>query len=673
MFDSLLHRKSNIFIRNNQLSKSNLDPNPVINYNGQTPGGKQVKIRTRLMILNILFIAGIIGTTAIFYYEQAVQKNILETVQTGTEVKADLFRTNALTKELLLTSNLKTGYNNFNAQYAQMMASLELFRNSSQYRKLILADENGRKREASLDNIIGFVEKKITEVDGQLQSLFDTYPAYLPGLYDAYQFYGDVDINIASSEVVNLTVYLGDSFERTLNELISFLQKRADEQQNLTRLISFVLVGLLLLFVLFLSLGMVRKLQQQLIGLKKSMEVLATGDFSRRLVVKGRDELSSLAESMNRFIDDFSSVIDEVKTISVESAELKDAVNSATNESAAAVQQMSANISSISNQINNLVENLTTSDQASKRIAEGINSLVDKIENQSSAVTQSSSSIEEMTASIESVARIARQRQEASEALVEITAKGGEQVAITNKLIEENASDVKEILEVIEIINNVASQTNLLSMNAAIEAAHAGESGRGFAVVAEEIRKLAESTNENSKRIRKTITTIADRIQQILESSNESSDSFQAIDSETKQNSQAMAEIASTMKELSLGSNEIMDAMNSLSNSTQEIQDNSELMRESTIQVSDAVTSITGIGDQVRDGIMEIEAGAKDISGAMENVNELNEKSSESIDQLHAQVDRFKTACGEEDELSESIEGDIEKVCAEPDEEMESV
>jgi methyl-accepting chemotaxis protein len=140
-----------------------------------------------------------------------------------------------------------------------------------------------------------------------------------------------------------------------------------------------------------------------------------------------------------------------------------------------------------------------------------------------------------MAASVESVARIALQRQEALEQLVSITNKGGEQVEITNKLIEENANDVKEILEIIEIINNVASQTNLLSMNAAIEAAHASDSGRGFAVVAEEIRKLAESTNENSKRIRKTITTIADRIQQILEASNESSDSFQKIDHETRQ------------------------------------------------------------------------------------------------------------------------------------------
>lgn len=627
-----------------------------------------MKIRTRLILLNILFITGILGTTLVMFYDQTVQRGIYATVKAGIEVKADLFRTNSLTKELLLTSNMESAYDNFLDQYDLLLQRIDTFTGTSQFRDLLLSNEEGQKKSAGLTNILGFSNQKLQDVKEQIEKLQKRYPSYFPGLYDAYKFYGDVDINTTAGDVINLTVYLGDSFEKTLSQLIEFLELRAVEKQQQLRITSFAVIGVLLFVVLLLSFTLIRKLRSQLTGLQHSMEVLATGDFSRRLEVKGKDELSSLAEAMNNFIDDFSSVIEEVKVISNQSTVLKDEVNSATNESAAAVQEMSANISSISRQISTLVQSLVTSDEATARVAKRIQSLTEMIEQQSSAVTQSSSSIEEMTASIESVSRIANNRQEALEKLVEVTGRGGEQVDVTNKLIEENAADTKEILEVIDIINNVASQTNLLSMNAAIEAAHAGEAGRGFAVVAEEIRKLAESTNENSKRIRKTITTIADRIRRIMEASNESRESFQQIDSDTRNNSQAMAEIASTMKELSLGSNEIMNAMTSLSTITQEIQESSDEMRRDTLAVSESITSITGIGDQVQDGIQEIEAGAKDITTAMANVNDLNEKSSESISNLHQQVDRFKTSCAISEDRTEAVAEDMQRVCVDEEE-----
>lgn len=622
-----------------------------------------MKIRSRMIILNIIFLVGIVGATLVLLYSQNLQQRINQTALYGVEAKSALHRSNSLAKELLITSTFHEVYPKFQEQYQNLQQAIDRFTSTDEFQKLLLIDKKGQERYKGLKNINRYLNDKVKEVNEEIEVLTERYPTYLPGLLAAYRYYSDVDINIASSDVTNLTIYLGDSFERTLTDLISFLQERAVMHQKQVMFFSYSMVAVFLMIVLLVSIGIMRSLREQLSGLQQSMEVLSEGDFSRRLVVQGKDELSSLADSMNRFIDDFSSVIDDVKIISEESNALKDEVNSATNESSASVHQMSANITSISQQIDKLVQDLSISDQSTSKVADQISQLVRQIEDQASSVTQSSSSIEEMTASIESISTILKNRQEASSKLEQITMQGGEQVEETNRLIEENGADVKEILEVISIINNVASQTNLLSMNAAIEAAHAGDAGRGFAVVAEEIRKLAESTNENSKRIRKTITTIADRIQTITEASTENRNSYRLIETETKNNSQAMSEIASTMRELSQGSSEIMKAMTNLSTISQEIQESAEEMDSHTDEVSSAISRITSIGDQVRDGMNEIDAGAKDISAAMANVNELNDRSSSSIEKLHSEVKRFKTSCDLDEEESIAVHGDMERVC----------
>ena len=116
-------------------------------------------------------------------------------------------------------------------------------------------------------------------------------------------------------------------------------------------------------------------------------------------------------------------------------------------------------------------------------------------------------------------------------------------------LTDDNTRDIQKINEVMEIIDAIAGQTDLLAMNAAIEAAHAGEAGKGFAVVSDEIRKLAESTNENSKMIKTTVTAVSARIYQIGGDSAESRKAFETIREEADVSSQTMAEIARAMGE----------------------------------------------------------------------------------------------------------------------------
>ena len=169
---------------------------------------------------------------------------------------------------------------------------------------------------------------------------------------------------------------------------------------------------------------------------------------------------------------------------------------------------------------------------------------------QSAAVEESSTAIEQITASIGSVARLSADRRESAKTLLDVIHEGGDHVATTNEQIESVSREIDSILEIIEIINSISSQTNMLAMNAAIESAHAGEAGRGFSVVAEEIRKLAESTSENSSRIAASLQTVAGGIREAHTASNASQKVFDRIDTEVADFATALDEISTSMEQL---------------------------------------------------------------------------------------------------------------------------
>jgi methyl-accepting chemotaxis protein len=191
-------------------------------------------------------------------------------------------------------------------------------------------------------------------------------------------------------------------------------------------------------------------------------------------------------------------------------------------------------------------------------------------------------------------------------------------------------------------MENIASQTNLLSMNAAIEAAHAGESGKGFAVVADEIRKLAESSSEQSKTIGTVLKKIKGSIDKITKSTSEVLNKFEVIDSGVKTVAEQEANIRNAMEEQSAESQQLLAAASKLAEITQLVKSGSDEMFEGSKQVVTEGKNLKMATQDIADGMREIAAGAEQIDTAVNRVNSISVNNKENINILVNEVSRFK-------------------------------
>jgi len=201
-------------------------------------------------------------------------------------------------------------------------------------------------------------------------------------------------------------------------------------------------------------------------------------------------------------------------------------------------------------------------------LIEGINNLINKlnaaINSQAETIAQSSVSTEKMIGSLKETTELSRSKQETIKGLIENTNKSQTAMKETIQSVEEISKSIEGISQAIKIISTIAANTNLLSMNAAIESAHAGEAGRGFSVVANEIRRLSDSTRENSINISKTLKSIIDGVNVTEKQSENTGNRITEMSKEISNFAETMSGLINTFGELSAQSGEITSALDSL-------------------------------------------------------------------------------------------------------------
>lgn len=390
--------------------------------------------------------------------------------------------------------------------------------------------------------------------------------------------------------------------------------------------------------VLFLVVGGVLKPLSGYIG---AFQSAATGDLTVRSASKSGDEIGRLSGYFNDFISGLEGMVAQIGALTDKSRGVSDDLAATSEETLASLNEINANSEGVKNKIVRLDESVSRSTESAKEVRSFISRVSELIQSQAAAINESSASIEEMTASINNIAKATEEKLKIAESLESTASKGESEMEESVRMMKKVAESAGVIMEMIEIIQDIASRTNLLAMNAAIEAAHAGEFGKGFAVVADEIRKLAESSAESARQITQSLGEVSRYIQTAEESTDRTGEVFADIVRSVKDVAQSMSEMKNATDELSIGSDQILEALTSLVETTEEVKSSSTEMNDRMALIGDSMEELSKVSKDTKIGMEEISIGIGEINQASAVISAAGGQNRENVAELETLVGRF--------------------------------
>jgi methyl-accepting chemotaxis protein len=374
----------------------------------------------------------------------------------------------------------------------------------------------------------------------------------------------------------------------------------------------------------------------------KMLETMAQGDLTHEIHAESKDEIGDMVNLLNTTKEGIKDLVAGIKERTNALSDVGNELSSMTVESVAALEHIAGSSKSIQSRAKEQLDSTVKANTEVGGITEQIDKLSGSIELQASHIQRSSSAIEELAANIAAVTHTLGRNEQDMRNLAESSEKGRSGLFEVSQDLQDVARESEGLLEINAVMQNIASQTNLLSMNAAIEAAHAGEAGKGFAVVADEIRKLAESSSEQAAMVSAVLKKIKESLDKISGATQLVLSTFERIDTGVKTVSSQTDEIKNAMEEQEIGNREILSVVETLNTVTENVTDSSSRMRGNSTEIVSASRHLMALTNEVNNGVIEMTSSIEQISIATTRVQEIGLVNKHNIEGLMAEIEKFK-------------------------------
>ena len=421
-----------------------------------------------------------------------------------------------------------------------------------------------------------------------------------------------------------------------------------------TILTASITIYLGVIFFLAIVITLIIVFRKSIVSARKVSDALSegAGDLTIRLPVINIDETGDLIHSFNRFLDKIQSIITNIKentyVLTGNIQNIRSSINIGVSDfetlnkefkeeliNSNKIAESSASASRVSfmqrTRINAVNETI-------RQLLDNINEISEKMKSQSDAVNRTSVSVQQMMANIVTVSQGSTRANTYSKILDAEARDGGnisESVADSIQGIKDYS---KQITNITQVIHNISEQTNLLAMNAAIEAAHAGDYGRGFTVVAEKIRKLAEDTANNSTVINDLIEETIQAIEQTVALVSKSAASSDKILESSVMLSDVISSISMANEELDVGRKDILNNVSNLNIITEAVQELSVRQMQMSSMVSQNIAGVDKLAEDVVNVVNNTENDVKVLLGSIENVAELSNTTVDSMESMDKKI-----------------------------------